>query len=70
MLKNVENEIKLCETKLQDEQEKIKKYKVHVPSKLGKHLMLGLSGNEDMNVVSVIKKMLELTNRTLKVVLL
>lgn len=27
-MKNVENEIKLCETKLQDEQEKIKKYKV------------------------------------------
>ncbi|XP_060562415.1 ubiquitin carboxyl-terminal hydrolase BAP1-like isoform X2 [Ruditapes philippinarum] len=28
LLKNVENEIKLCETKLQDEEEKIKKYKI------------------------------------------
>ncbi|XP_053377291.1 ubiquitin carboxyl-terminal hydrolase BAP1-like isoform X2 [Mercenaria mercenaria] len=28
LLKNVENEIKLCEIKLQDEQEKIKKYKI------------------------------------------
>lgn len=28
LLKNVENEIKICETKLQDEQEKIKKYKI------------------------------------------
>ena len=45
LLNNVDNEIKLCETKLLDEQEKIRKYKVNKLKTQSGELILLLNPN-------------------------